>query len=55
MEGGAVEEEGADGYCRWNRGRQYHGSGQRREEAATSVLAGEKRRAAKHQESSDPQ
>jgi len=34
-------------------GRQYHGSGQRREEAATSVLAGEKRRAAKHQESSD--
>ena len=36
-------------------GRQYHGSGQRREEAATSVLAGEKRRAAKHQESSDPQ
>jgi len=51
MEGGAVEEEGADGYCRW----KAHGSGQRREEAATSVLAGEKRRAAKHQESSDPQ
>jgi len=63
MEGGAVGRKAWWRVALWRKkarmaiagGRQYHDSGQRREEAATSVLVGEKRRAAKHQESSDPQ